>query len=226
MEASRWCWERAEDEPERERVSDRSSEFPGGIVAAPARPQPDPHRRTDRPRLSRRRREPPGSLLQESPEPLRHLLRRVLRWYIAILFSVDRICPPGLSSSGFARRTIRSLDDYLRISLVLSRYTVLDETAIFADKTLSEPLKRRRAKTAKSWFNLVPFGLFGFLKKINFHWLIFIYLFYVLILIYAIVSVKLGRLSVGSAKVSRNGIDDLLSSTDGGKHDYDWSVFN
>ncbi|KAJ7961052.1 mucin-17 isoform X1 [Quillaja saponaria] len=36
------------------------------------------------------------------------------------------------------------------------------------------------------------------------------------------VSVKLGRLSVGSAKVARNGIDDLLSSTDGGKHDYDW----
>ncbi|PON32595.1 serine/arginine repetitive matrix-like protein [Parasponia andersonii] len=36
------------------------------------------------------------------------------------------------------------------------------------------------------------------------------------------VSVKLGRLSVGSAKVSRNGIDDLLSSADGGKHDYDW----
>ncbi|XP_059641713.1 uncharacterized protein LOC132283721 [Cornus florida] len=36
------------------------------------------------------------------------------------------------------------------------------------------------------------------------------------------VSVKLGRLSVGSAKPSRNGIDDLLSSTDGGKHDYDW----
>ncbi|KAL5550415.1 hypothetical protein UlMin_000591 [Ulmus minor] len=36
------------------------------------------------------------------------------------------------------------------------------------------------------------------------------------------VSVKLGRLSVGSAKVSRNGIDDLLSSTEGGKHDYDW----
>ncbi|KAM6556168.1 hypothetical protein CsatB_003187 [Cannabis sativa] len=36
------------------------------------------------------------------------------------------------------------------------------------------------------------------------------------------VSVKLGKLSVGSAKVSRSGIDDLLSSTDGGKHDYDW----
>ncbi|CAN6696629.1 unnamed protein product [Malus baccata var. baccata] len=37
------------------------------------------------------------------------------------------------------------------------------------------------------------------------------------------VSVKLGRLSVGSAKVGRFGIDDLLSSIDGGRHDYDWS---
>uniref|UniRef100_A0A2N9FU02 Uncharacterized protein n=1 Tax=Fagus sylvatica TaxID=28930 RepID=A0A2N9FU02_FAGSY len=36
------------------------------------------------------------------------------------------------------------------------------------------------------------------------------------------VSVKLGRLSIGSAKVSRTAIDDLLSSTEGGKHDYDW----
>ncbi|KAJ4832544.1 hypothetical protein Tsubulata_000105 [Turnera subulata] len=36
------------------------------------------------------------------------------------------------------------------------------------------------------------------------------------------VSVKLGRLSVGSAKLARNGIDDLLSSAEGGKHDYDW----
>lgn len=36
------------------------------------------------------------------------------------------------------------------------------------------------------------------------------------------VSVKLGRLSVGSAKVGKNGLDDLLSSTEGGKHDYDW----
>ncbi|KAJ8898889.1 hypothetical protein K2173_008198 [Erythroxylum novogranatense] len=34
--------------------------------------------------------------------------------------------------------------------------------------------------------------------------------------------VKLGKLSVGSAKLARSGIDDLLSSTDGGKHDYDW----
>ncbi|KAA8517623.1 hypothetical protein F0562_015097 [Nyssa sinensis] len=36
------------------------------------------------------------------------------------------------------------------------------------------------------------------------------------------VSVRLGRLSAGSTKPARNGIDDLLSSTDGGKHDYDW----
>ncbi|XP_057513591.1 uncharacterized protein LOC130795481 [Actinidia eriantha] len=36
------------------------------------------------------------------------------------------------------------------------------------------------------------------------------------------VSVKLGRLSVGSTKLARSGMDDLLSSTDGGKHDYDW----
>ncbi|KAJ7950140.1 mucin-17 isoform X1 [Quillaja saponaria] len=36
------------------------------------------------------------------------------------------------------------------------------------------------------------------------------------------VSVKLGRLSVGSAKVARNGMDDSFPSTDGGKHDYDW----
>ncbi|XP_022144099.1 serine/arginine repetitive matrix protein 2 [Momordica charantia] len=35
-------------------------------------------------------------------------------------------------------------------------------------------------------------------------------------------SVKLGRLSVGSVKLAKNGIDDLLSSTEGGKHDYDW----
>ncbi|XP_050213289.1 uncharacterized protein LOC126664782 [Mercurialis annua] len=36
------------------------------------------------------------------------------------------------------------------------------------------------------------------------------------------VSVRLGRLSIGSAKPLKSGIDDLLSSTDGGKHDYDW----
>lgn len=39
------------------------------------------------------------------------------------------------------------------------------------------------------------------------------------------VSVKLGRLSVGSAKLARSGMDDLLSSTEGGKHDYDWYFF-
>ena len=38
------------------------------------------------------------------------------------------------------------------------------------------------------------------------------------------VSVKLGRLSVGSAKPAKSGIDDLLSSTEGGKHDYDWYI--
>ncbi|KAI6673341.1 hypothetical protein NL676_001247 [Syzygium grande] len=38
-------------------------------------------------------------------------------------------------------------------------------------------------------------------------------------------SIKLGRLSLGSAKVApRSGLDDLLSSTDGGKHDYDWLI--
>ncbi|KAH6769383.1 serine/arginine repetitive matrix-like protein [Perilla frutescens var. frutescens] len=36
------------------------------------------------------------------------------------------------------------------------------------------------------------------------------------------VSVKLGRLSLGSAKQGKSGLDDLLSSADGGKHDYDW----
>lgn len=36
------------------------------------------------------------------------------------------------------------------------------------------------------------------------------------------VSVKLGRLSVGGAKPARNGIEDMLSSIEGGKHDYDW----
>ncbi|XP_022950139.1 mucin-5AC [Cucurbita moschata] len=35
-------------------------------------------------------------------------------------------------------------------------------------------------------------------------------------------TVKLGRLSVGSVKLAKSGIDDLLSSTEGGKHDYDW----
>lgn len=37
-----------------------------------------------------------------------------------------------------------------------------------------------------------------------------------------LVSVKLGRLSIGTAKPVKSGIDDLLSSTEGGKHDYDW----
>ncbi|KAF2306621.1 hypothetical protein GH714_019853 [Hevea brasiliensis] len=36
------------------------------------------------------------------------------------------------------------------------------------------------------------------------------------------VSVKLEILSVGAAKLTKSGLDDLLSSTDGGKHDYDW----
>ncbi|XP_043698222.1 translation initiation factor IF-2-like isoform X2 [Telopea speciosissima] len=36
------------------------------------------------------------------------------------------------------------------------------------------------------------------------------------------VSLKLWRLSVESAKPESNGTDDLLSSVDGGKHDYDW----
>ncbi|XP_065852724.1 uncharacterized protein [Euphorbia lathyris] len=36
------------------------------------------------------------------------------------------------------------------------------------------------------------------------------------------VSAKLGRLSVGSVKPAKSGIDDLLSSAGGGKHDYDW----
>ncbi|KAL4271361.1 hypothetical protein GQ457_13G018420 [Hibiscus cannabinus] len=35
------------------------------------------------------------------------------------------------------------------------------------------------------------------------------------------VSVKLGRLPNGSA-IAKGGIEDLLSSTEGGKHDYDW----
>ncbi|KAI7996659.1 hypothetical protein LOK49_LG10G02444 [Camellia lanceoleosa] len=36
------------------------------------------------------------------------------------------------------------------------------------------------------------------------------------------VLVKLGKLSVGSAKLAKSGMDDLLSSAEGGKHDYDW----
>ncbi|KAG9443252.1 hypothetical protein H6P81_014592 [Aristolochia fimbriata] len=33
---------------------------------------------------------------------------------------------------------------------------------------------------------------------------------------------KLGMISVGSTRPLRSGMDDLLSSTEGGKHDYDW----
>ncbi|XP_023756399.1 putative GPI-anchored protein pfl2 [Lactuca sativa] len=33
---------------------------------------------------------------------------------------------------------------------------------------------------------------------------------------------RLGRLSVGSTKTAKNVLDDLLSSNEGGKHDYDW----
>ncbi|RWR80524.1 sialidase isoform X1 [Cinnamomum micranthum f. kanehirae] len=36
------------------------------------------------------------------------------------------------------------------------------------------------------------------------------------------VMMRLGRISVGSVKLSKSGMDDLLGSTDGGKHDYDW----
>ncbi|CAA2995854.1 Hypothetical predicted protein [Olea europaea subsp. europaea] len=36
------------------------------------------------------------------------------------------------------------------------------------------------------------------------------------------VSEKLGRLSIESGKQGENGLHDLLSWTDGGKHDYDW----
>ncbi|KZV40863.1 hypothetical protein F511_22802 [Dorcoceras hygrometricum] len=35
------------------------------------------------------------------------------------------------------------------------------------------------------------------------------------------VTLKLGRLSIGSAKQGKSGLDDMLSA-DGGKHDYDW----
>ena len=36
-------------------------------------------------------------------------------------------------------------------------------------------------------------------------------------------SLKLGKISVGSVKLpARNGLDDLLASSDGGKNDYDW----
>uniref|UniRef100_A0A7C9E8Y4 Uncharacterized protein n=2 Tax=Opuntia streptacantha TaxID=393608 RepID=A0A7C9E8Y4_OPUST len=39
------------------------------------------------------------------------------------------------------------------------------------------------------------------------------------------VSLKLGKISVGSVKLpARNGLDDLLGSSDGGKNDYDCSM--
>ncbi|CAA0836183.1 Unknown protein [Striga hermonthica] len=36
------------------------------------------------------------------------------------------------------------------------------------------------------------------------------------------VPVRLGRLSLGSAKQGKSGLEDLFSSAEGGKHDYDW----
>lgn len=36
------------------------------------------------------------------------------------------------------------------------------------------------------------------------------------------VQVRLGRLTSGSTKAAKNVLDDLLSSNEGGKHDYDW----
>ncbi|KAG5585780.1 hypothetical protein H5410_046214 [Solanum commersonii] len=36
------------------------------------------------------------------------------------------------------------------------------------------------------------------------------------------VTVKLGRLSIGSVKQLKSGLEDLLASTEGEKHDYDW----
>ncbi|GER55697.1 proline-rich family protein [Striga asiatica] len=36
------------------------------------------------------------------------------------------------------------------------------------------------------------------------------------------VPVRLGRLSLGSANQRKSGLEDLLSSAEGGKHDYDW----
>lgn len=38
------------------------------------------------------------------------------------------------------------------------------------------------------------------------------------------VSVKLGRLSIGSVKQVKSGLEDLMASTEGDKHDYDWSL--
>lgn len=42
------------------------------------------------------------------------------------------------------------------------------------------------------------------------------------LLLLLVVPPNLGRISVGSTKPTRNGIDDLLSAADMGKHDYDW----
>jgi hypothetical protein len=44
----------------------------------------------------------------------------------------------------------------------------------------------------------------------------------VILLFVDLFSVKLARLSVGGAKQARIGIEDVLSSVEGGKHDYDW----
>lgn len=41
-------------------------------------------------------------------------------------------------------------------------------------------------------------------------------------LVFMAASVKLGRLSFGSVKMAKSGIDDMLSSAEEGKHDYDW----
>lgn len=77
----------------------------------------------------------------------------------------------------------------------------------------------------------LEFGLLFFIFQLGNIPLFFVFLYNligaIIIVLYVgitkyTVSVKLGRLSIGSAKLSRSGIDDLLSSTDGGKHDYDW----
>ena len=50
----------------------------------------------------------------------------------------------------------------------------------------------------------------------------FCIIFVIMLCFVDLVSVKLGRLSVGTTKPVKSEIDDLLSSTEGGKHDYDW----
>lgn len=65
------------------------------------------------------------------------------------------------------------------------------------------------------WF----FGFFCFVFQLE--WVKCIFLRWVSRMDFA-VSVKLGRLSVGPAKLAKSGMDDLLSAADGGKHDYDW----